>query len=251
MRQRNGPFHGKALGASVPRDVAVKIAQERDALADELERARAHIARLSQGAHSQGGVHPEDVERMRATFARERTQWAHDRAQLEDALVEAEASQHEAHIALSEAQHQAQASQQAQQKLSQHAAQVQGLSGDLQRMRRRQSEDLQQAHQHTQRGIISDFLELRDGLSMAHQYADPDNPWTQGIEQLIAQFDRIVTRQGLTLIGEVGEAFDPNRHEAISTQPGDEPDLVAVVERPGYAFDDGTIARAARVVVTR
>lgn len=251
MRQRNGSYPGRALGATVPRDVAVKIAQERDALAAELERTRAQLARIRQDPHQSGDVHPEDVTRMRAEFARERTQWAHDRASLEDALVEAEASQYEAHKALSQAQHQAKESRRTHEKLSQQAAQVQGLSGDLQRMRRRQSEDVQQAHQHTQREVISEFLELRDGLSMAHQYADPDNPWTQGIQQLITQFDRIVIRQGLTLIGEVGEPFDPNRHEAISTQSGDQPDLVAVVERPGYAFSDGTIARAARVVVTR
>ena len=235
----------------MPRDVAVKIAQERDALAVELERVRTQLERARQQAAAAADVPAQEVEQMRASFAKERTQWAHERASLEDALVDAEASNHEANLALSEAQHKIEQTQREQEKLSQQAAQAQGLSGDLERMRRRQSEDLAQSNQRVQRDVISDFLELRDGLSMAHQYADPDNPWTQGIEQLIAQFDTIVTRQGLTLVGEVGEAFDPALHEAVDTQPGERPDLVAAVERPGYAFEDGTIARPARVVVTR
>ena len=253
MRQYNGPYRGHGIGASVPRDVALKIARERDALAAELERTRAQLARLSQQhqVHAERSVDPQEVRAMREAFSQERTQWAHERAELEDALEEVKHLQQEAQVAMSQAQHDAQESLRAQERLTQQAAQAQGLSGDLDRIRRRQSEDIQQATQRATRDTLSEFLELRDGLSMAHQYADPDNPWTQGIEQLIQQFDRIVTRLGLTLIGQVGERFDPNQHEAVSTQEGDDPDLIAVVERPGYAFEDGTIARPARVVVTR
>ena len=60
-----------------------------------------------------------------------------------------------------------------------------------------------------------------------------------------------LAREGLTRIGEVGEPFDPHRHEAITTLPAPSPDLdgtVATVAIPGYEFGS-QLLRPAQVQV--
>ncbi len=60
-----------------------------------------------------------------------------------------------------------------------------------------------------------------------------------------------LTALGLAPIGTAGEPFDPNRHEAVMTEPaaeGDEGQVVAEVLRAGYAFNERTL-RAAMVKV--
>ncbi|MDO9356167.1 MAG: nucleotide exchange factor GrpE [Solirubrobacteraceae bacterium] len=59
-------------------------------------------------------------------------------------------------------------------------------------------------------------------------------------------------RGGIERFDPLGEAFDPNRHEAVAQRPAEGQEAVAicgVVFQPGYAAGD-EIIRAARVVVT-
>ena len=56
---------------------------------------------------------------------------------------------------------------------------------------------------------------------------------------------------GVTRIDQAGVAFDPNVHEAVTTQPAPKPELdhtVGQVVQPGYKMRD-TLLRPARVVV--
>ena len=64
--------------------------------------------------------------------------------------------------------------------------------------------------------------------------------------------DSILARQGVRRIGERGEPFDPNRHEAVEVRETDEAPDRAVVEvfRSGYARGD-RILRPAQVAVAR
>jgi molecular chaperone GrpE len=62
----------------------------------------------------------------------------------------------------------------------------------------------------------------------------------------------VLTKEGLEPLAEVGEAFDPERHEAAMTQPADDGDddgpVVAEVLRAGYGWN-GRVLRAAMVTV--
>ena len=57
-------------------------------------------------------------------------------------------------------------------------------------------------------------------------------------------------RAGIQAFSPQGEPFDPNEHEAMTTQPGDgaEPGTVLEVYQSGYRIN-GTVLRPARVVV--
>jgi molecular chaperone GrpE len=64
--------------------------------------------------------------------------------------------------------------------------------------------------------------------------------------------EAILARRGVQRIGEVGEPFDPERHEAIQARPaGDVPDRSVVdVARSGFGLG-GRVLRPAQVVVSR
>ena len=71
-----------------------------------------------------------------------------------------------------------------------------------------------------------------------------------GVEPIAAQLRSVLESEGLEVIDQA-EAFDPNRHEAAMSEPGDEDQeapLVAEVLRTGYAFN-GRVLRAAMVRV--
>jgi molecular chaperone GrpE len=61
----------------------------------------------------------------------------------------------------------------------------------------------------------------------------------------------VLERSGVEAYDPKGEKFDPQWHEALSTQPidGSEPGLVVEVLQKGYRFGDQVI-RPARVVVS-
>jgi molecular chaperone GrpE len=71
-----------------------------------------------------------------------------------------------------------------------------------------------------------------------------------------------VHQQALTVLSDlgfprrdddIGKAFDPARHEAVSTIADDdlEPGTIAYVVRPGYGPDDQVLRPASVVVATR
>jgi len=73
----------------------------------------------------------------------------------------------------------------------------------------------------------------------------------EGIDAVASQLKGALERQGLQVIADESEPFDPNRHEAAMTEPGDEGQeepIVGQVLRTGYAWN-GRVLRAAMVKV--
>ena len=89
---------------------------------------------------------------------------------------------------------------------------------------------------------------MLDDLDRAEKHGDleGDAPFATIAAKLRAAAEKL----GLIRFGEVGETFDPQRHEAIFQQPSDEveTDTVADVVEPGYMLG-GTLLRPAKVVV--
>ena len=73
----------------------------------------------------------------------------------------------------------------------------------------------------------------------------------EGVEPIAAQLLGVLQARGLEVI-DGAEPFDPNRHEAAISEPGDEDQtepMVTEVLRTGYAFN-GRVLRAAMVKVS-
>ena len=73
----------------------------------------------------------------------------------------------------------------------------------------------------------------------------------EGVDQISSQLKGVLERQGLEVIAEESAGFDPTRHEAAISEPGDDSQtepIVAEVLRTGYAWN-GRVIRAAMVKV--
>ncbi len=96
--------------------------------------------------------------------------------------------------------------------------------------------------------VIRSLLPAIDDLARAESHGDLEGSPLEIVAQKIrAGFERY----GLRLVGEKGEAFDPNFHEALVQlpTPGVTSNTIADVIEPGYALGDRLI-RAAKVAVS-
>ena len=127
------------------------------------------------------------------------------------------------------------------------------LTNDLQRVhaeyanyRRRVDRDRELVRETAIGGALAELLPIVDDVDRARQHGELEGAFKSVGESLESALVRI----GLEKFGEPGEAFDPNVHEALSSEARDEvsePTVVAVYQ-PGYRFA-GRVLRPARVAV--
>lgn len=103
--------------------------------------------------------------------------------------------------------------------------------------------------------LLLDIFPVLDSLEMALSNAKDtaeNDPIKMGVSMVLKQFLEVLKKHGLEEISEVGTPFDPNVHEAISTQESSdyEPDTVITIHRKGYKLKDRLI-RAAMVTVSQ
>jgi molecular chaperone GrpE len=122
---------------------------------------------------------------------------------------------------------------------------------DLDNYRKRSARDVDRRVLESRESMLLDWLEALDSIERALRM-DPDGPASPGLRAVLEQMDSILARYGVQRIGEPGESFDPERHEAISVRTTDEaPDRsVLDVARSGFAVGD-RVLRPAQVVVAR
>lgn len=98
------------------------------------------------------------------------------------------------------------------------------------------------------------ILPALDAFAMA--FRDPsfekaDAGWKQGIESVHRELIKALEKMGISAFSPLGEAFDPNKHEAVREIPVDSSEkdqTVASVERSGYTLGD-RIIRPAQVSI--
>lgn len=98
---------------------------------------------------------------------------------------------------------------------------------------------------------VKALLPAYDALERAKAAMKGSEDLPSGFAGIAKQLEAAFRSFGVQALGEVGETFDPNRHEALGTDPTDEKkkdDTVSVVLERGYAIGDA-ILRPARVRV--
>ena len=123
---------------------------------------------------------------------------------------------------------------------------------------RRGREDMTRAVNRAKRDLLTRLIVVADTF---HQTANElerfeKNERTEvvitAVQMAIKEFDKVLSGEGLELSNPVGEAFDPQFHEAQAIVPSEteEPGTIIDVLRVGYLLD-GTVLRAPQVVVTK
>ena len=119
-------------------------------------------------------------------------------------------------------------------------------------IRRRAQEDIAKAHKFALEGFAGELLPVKDSLeaSLAAEGASLQS-LRSGVELTLRQLGAALERASVREINPVGQKFDPNRHQAISSVASDqEPNTVVTVLQKGYTLADRTI-RPALVAVAK
>jgi molecular chaperone GrpE len=124
---------------------------------------------------------------------------------------------------------------------------------DLDNLRKRMARDLDQLRAEERARVAAEWLPIVDNLELALEHAQAD-PQTiiDGVRFVRDQAIGLLERLGFQRRDDLGETFDPARHEAVSAVAGtDSPSGTVVhVVRPGYGEGDNQLRPAAVVVAT-
>lgn len=121
--------------------------------------------------------------------------------------------------------------------------------------KKRIERDQAQFYQVTTGNIIRHFLEIMDDMERALVNSPAEGEgkaWAEGIELIYRKLQKILETHDVTEIEAQGQAFDPNLHEAITSEESDEYESGQVIEvlQKGYLIGD-RVLRPARVRVAK
>jgi len=119
--------------------------------------------------------------------------------------------------------------------------------------KRRATQEQQEARVAAEAAVIERLLPVLDDLGRALDSAPEefaDQSWVEGIFLVRRRLFSTLEQMGVRQVGKVGEAFDPNVHDALMTQSGTGSPMGTVVQvtRSGYAQGE-RIIRPAQVIV--
>jgi molecular chaperone GrpE len=125
---------------------------------------------------------------------------------------------------------------------------------ETENVRKRGQRDVESASRYAIERFASELLDVRDSLELgiaAGTGADPAR-LLEGMEATLRLVNRAFEKSGISVVDPQGQAFNPEFHEAMVTQPtADHPagTVLAVVQK-GYVLN-GRLLRPARVVIAR
>lgn len=127
---------------------------------------------------------------------------------------------------------------------------------DLQNVRRRAERDVENAHKYAVEKFVKDLLAVLDSMDRALELAETtegfDAAMLEGTQMTHKLLLDTAAKHGVEPIDPLGEAFDPQEHQAMSmVESADhEPNTVMAVMQKGYKLE-GRVIRAAMVMVTK
>lgn len=130
------------------------------------------------------------------------------------------------------------------------------MQADMENLRKRLAREHEKARKRTLERFMNDLLPVRDslerGLDAAEDPAATIEALKEGKQLIMKMLTKVMTDHGLQTIDPLGEAFDPEKHEAMTMLASDQHDENTVIDvmEKGYQLHDRLI-RPAKVVVSR
>ncbi|WP_348761181.1 nucleotide exchange factor GrpE [uncultured Salinisphaera sp.] len=129
-------------------------------------------------------------------------------------------------------------------------------AAELENVRKRSQRDVESAKKFAIEKFATELLGVRDslelGLKAAEDNAGDFDKLKEGMDMTHRMLASSMEKVGIEAINPQGETFNPEYHEAVSTQPTDElpANSVAAVMQKGYTLN-GRVLRAAMVTVAK
>lgn len=129
-------------------------------------------------------------------------------------------------------------------------------AAELENVRKRAERDTAAARKYGVERLAADLLGVRDSLELGLAAAADDNAEiktvVEGMELTLKQLTDVLERYGVSVVNPAGEVFNPEFHEAMTTQESTDhaPNTVMQVLQKGYQLHD-RLLRPALVVVAK
>ena len=130
---------------------------------------------------------------------------------------------------------------------------------ETQNVRRRLEQEKQTAATYAATAFARDMLNVKDKHNHTHAAVPEElrqdervNSLLTGIEATARELESVFSRNGISRVDAMGQALDPNKHQAMIELPHDEAEPGTIVQemQPGYMFKD-RLLRPALVGVAR
>lgn len=135
-------------------------------------------------------------------------------------------------------------------KASEALERLQRKAAEFQNTKRRQEKQLTDSIERASKRMIERILPVLDDFDLAFKnlpegLAEEDDAWISGFRQIQKKLMQLLEDEDVAIIPLDGE-FDPNRHEAVSSEPSDEVESGQIIEtlRAGYEMKDRVIRPA-------
>ncbi|QSX32799.1 nucleotide exchange factor GrpE [Shewanella avicenniae] len=149
-----------------------------------------------------------------------------------------------------------QALAEAEAKVAEQKDSVLRAAAESENVRRRAALDVEKAHKFALEKFANELLPVIDNMERALVGAenadDAIKPVLEGVELTLKTFISAVEKFGVKAVDPVGEAFNPEQHQAIGMQPSAEfpANTVMLVMQKGYLLND-RLLRPAMVMVSQ
>ena len=129
------------------------------------------------------------------------------------------------------------------------------LQAEIANMQRSHSRDRQEAAKYRSQTLAKGLIDAIDNLERALQTpaeGEEGQAIQKGVEMVYQQILAAFKEENIEMLDPINQLFDPNFHQAVTTQPaaeGQEKDTVVNVLQKGYLLND-RIIRPAMVIVS-
>jgi molecular chaperone GrpE len=129
---------------------------------------------------------------------------------------------------------------------------------EIQNVRRRSEKEVADARAYSSTNFARDILSVSDNLSRALQAIPAELRGDERLKGLVTGLDAtgrelesVFGRHGITKVAAMGEALDPNKHQAMMEVPSDQaPGTIVTEMQSGYMIKD-RLLRPALVAVAK
>ena len=89
------------------------------------------------------------------------------------------------------------------------------LAAEYDNFRKRNQKEREALYNDVQAETVAKFLPVYDNLARAMATQTADEAYKKGVEMTMAGLKEVLQKIGVTAFGQVGDTFDPNRHNAV------------------------------------
>lgn len=136
------------------------------------------------------------------------------------------------------------------QELEETTDRLKRIMAEFENYKKRSSKEREMLYNSILADIVSSFLPVIDNLEKASEAETEDENYKQGLELVLKQFKDVLTKFGVEEIKTIGETFDPEVHEAVSSIQDETKGEKEIVQEFRKGYKIGTkVIRHSMVIV--